>query len=87
MRDVTIRGIEPEVAQKLKLMAAEQGKSVNQLLIEFVKKNLGIEKEKKYSRIYNDLDDLFGKWTDDEFQKIQNKITQERQIDQELWMY
>ena len=77
--------VEPEVAEKLKLAAAKQGKSVNQLVLEFIKKNLGLDKEKKYSREYNDLDDLFGRWTDDEFEKIHGKISQERQIDQELW--
>ncbi len=85
MKAVTIRGVEPEVAAKLKFAAAKQGKSINQLVLEFIKKNLGLEKEKKYSLEYNDLDELFGRWTDDEFEKIQSKINQERQIDQDLW--
>jgi len=85
MKSVTIRGVEPEVAEKLKRMAAEQGKSINQLVIEFIKKNLGLLKEKEHTRKYSDLDGLFGKWTEDEFLTIQGKISQERQIDAELW--
>lgn len=85
MKAITIRGVEPDVAKKLKITASEQNKSVNQLVIEFIKKNLGIEKEKKYSREYTDLDGLFGTWDNDEYTAIQNKTNHERQIDQELW--
>jgi plasmid stability protein len=85
MKAFTIRGVEPEVAEKLKMTAAEQGKSVNQMVLDFIKKNLGLEKAKKYSQEYTDLDDLFGRWTDDEFTMIHNQINQSRQIDQELW--
>jgi len=86
MKAVTIRGIEPEVSEKLKLTAAEQGKSINQLTIDIIKKSLGLKKEKKYSREYDDLDDLFGRWSENEFKEINDKNTKERQIDQNLWI-
>jgi hypothetical protein len=85
MKAVTIRGVEPEVAEKLKSTAAKQGKSINQLILDIIKEGLGLKKEKKYLREYDDLDDLFGRWSEDEFKEIQTKINQERQIDQELW--
>jgi len=85
MKSITIRGIEPDVAAKLKSAASEQKKSLNQLILEFIKKNLGLEKQKKYTRKYNDLDNLFGSWSENEFNKIENKINQERQIDQDIW--
>jgi len=85
MKAITIRGVEPEVSDKLKSFAAEQGKSVNQLTLEIVKEGLGLRKGKKYSREYDDLDHLFGKWDDDEFREIHTKIDQERHVDQELW--
>jgi hypothetical protein len=85
MKAVTIRGIEPEVSEKLKFTAAKQGKSVNQLTIEIIKESLGFRKEKKFSREYDDMDDLFGRWSEAEFIKISSKIAKERQIDQNLW--
>ncbi len=85
MKAVTIRGVEPEVAHKLKSVAAEQGKSINQLTLEIVKEGLGLKKERKFSREYDDLDHLFGRWNDDEFREIHKKIEQGRQVDQELW--
>ena len=85
MKAVTIRGVEPEVAEKLKIAARKQGKSVNYIILELIKTSLGFKKEKKFSRTYNDLDDLFGRWNDDEFKKINDSIITQRQIDQELW--
>jgi hypothetical protein len=85
MKAVTIRGVEPEVAEKLKLDAEKQGKSVNQLILDLIKTGLGLIKEKKFSRIYDDLDDLFGSWSNDEFAKIDTVISSQRQIDEEIW--
>jgi len=85
MKAITIRGIDPELAEKLKQVAALRGKSTNRLILEMIRKELGLEKEKKYSRRYNDLDELFGRWSEDEFRRISNKIEEESQIDSELW--
>jgi hypothetical protein len=85
MKAITIRGVEPEVADKLKTAAKKRGKSVNHVILELIKSSLGFKKEKKFSRKYDDLDDLFGRWNDDEFRKINNSITAQRQIDPELW--
>ncbi|MFP4347685.1 MAG: FitA-like ribbon-helix-helix domain-containing protein [Thermodesulfobacteriota bacterium] len=85
MKAVTIRGVDPEVAEKLKYAAAEQGKSINQLTLDIIREGLGLKKNKKYTRKYNDLDALFGKWNDEEFQEIQGKIDHDRKLDPELW--
>lgn len=85
MKAVTIRGVEPEVAKRLKDAAARQGKSVNQLTLEIIKGGLGLQKEKTHSREYDDLDDLFGNWSEAEFSEIQGRIDRERRIDPELW--
>ena len=85
MKTITIRGIEPEVAEKLKQTANMQGKSTNRLVLDILRKELGFEKEKKFSRRHHDLDALFGKWSEDEFQAISNAIERDRQIDPELW--
>ena len=85
MRSITIKGIEPEIAKKLKQTAEKQGKSINQLALEIIKKSFQREKNTKYSIEYTDLDHLFGRWSDEEFQIIDGKINRERKIDWELW--
>ncbi len=85
MKALTIRGVDPEVAEKLKTAAKKQGKSINHLIIDLIKVSLGLKKEKKFSRKYDDLDDLFGRWSEDEYKNIDASISSGRQIDPELW--
>jgi hypothetical protein len=85
MKAVTIRGIDSHVSEKLKQAARKEGKSVNRFVLELIDQNLGTQKKKKHSRQYDDLDHLFGKWSDDEFRKIQGNINRQRKIDRELW--
>jgi hypothetical protein len=85
MKAVTIRGVDPEVAEKLKSSAAKQGKSINQVALEMIKEGLGLKKARRFSREYDDMDHLFGRWTEKEFEEIHTKIERERRVDQELW--
>ncbi len=85
MKAITIRGIDSSVSSKLKQVAKNEKKSVNQLVLDMIKQNIGMQKKKKYTKKYNDLDHLFGKWTDAEFVKIQGIVDSQRKIDLELW--
>jgi plasmid stability protein len=85
MKTMTIRGLEPSLIDKLKENAKKHNKSLNQFVIDMLKQNMGMKKEKKFTAVYHDLDHLFGTWSDKEFEKVQGKIDSERKIDQELW--
>ena len=85
MKAVTIRGVDADVAEKLKAYAKAQGKSINQVILDILKTGVGLKKDKTYSREYDDLDDLFGRWSEDEFNDISARIEQGRQIDPEMW--
>lgn len=85
MKAITVRGIEPDVALKLKEIASKENKSLNQLLLDLIEIRVGMKKEKKFTRRYDDLDSLFGKWSRQDFEAIQAKINEERCIDPEIW--
>jgi plasmid stability protein len=85
MSNLSIRGIDQDLATTLKQQAQESGKSVNQLVLDVLKEHTGHHKKKLFTQEYHDLDFLFGQWTDSEFQQIQAKIDNESQIDEELW--
>jgi len=74
MKFMTVRGIDSALAQKLKRTAKEQGKSVNQLVVETIRKAFGMHKEKPALRTYNDLDHLFGRWSRKHMETIQGNI-------------
>jgi len=85
MKSISIRGVDDRLAALLKQEATTTKKSVNQLILETLRKHVGLVKEKRFTQEYNDLDVLFGKWSEEEFKRIQNKIDAERQVDEELW--
>lgn len=85
MTSLSIRGIDSDLATTLKQQAQASGKSVNQLVLDILKEQAGLQKKKQFTQKYHDLDFLFGQWTEGEFQNIQAKIDHESQIDDELW--
>ena len=85
MGSISIRGMDDELAALLKEAASSEKKSVNQFVLETLKKQVGLTKEKRFSQEWHDLDGLFGKWSEEEFLQIQSKIDNERQIDEEIW--
>jgi len=85
MKAITIGGIDPDMAERLEEVSSRQGKSINQLVLDILRQELGMEKRKRYTRTYDDLDELFGRWSDSEFEQIQGSIDEERKIDPELW--
>jgi len=85
MKVIAIRGKDSSVSSKLKQVAKNEKKSVNQLVLDMIKQNVGMQKKKKYTKKYNDLDHLFGIWTDAEFHEVQGIIDSQRKIDRELW--
>lgn len=85
MGAITLRGLEPSLKEKLKRAAKKEAKSVNQTVKDALKQHLGMSKEKKFTLVHHDLDPLFGRWSEDEFERIQRKIDSERNIDEDLW--
>ena len=85
MKTITVRRLEPSLAKKLKQVANKEGKSVNQLVIDTIKQYLGMKKEKRFTVVYHDMDHIFGRWSEEEFEEIQGKIDLERKVEKELW--
>ncbi len=85
MSSLSIRGVDEKLSTILKAKAKSSNKSVNQYVLDLLKKSAGVEKEKKYTQEHHDLDHLFGLWSASAFGKIQGKINKERVIDEELW--
>ena len=85
MRSMSIRGVDDQLISLLKDRAVASNKSVNQLVLETLQQFVGLDKKKIFTHEYHDLDNLFCKWSEDEFSSIQDKIDSERKIDQELW--
>jgi hypothetical protein len=85
VKSLSIRGVDDQLAELLKQEAKSTKRSVNQVIIETLRKHAGLKKEKRFTSQYHDLDQLFGSWSQEEFEAIQGRIDSERRIDEELW--
>ena len=85
LKSMTLRGLDSQLVAKLKEVAEREGKSVNQTALDALRKQFGLDKSRRFTEVHRDLDHLFGRWDEDEFARIQQKIDSGRRIDSELW--
>lgn len=84
MSTITLRGIDPQLAQTLKERARQENSSVNSLLLGIVKESLGLEKKQRRKQ-YNDLDHLAGTWSEQEASEFEQAISSFETVDENLW--
>ena len=81
MKTITLRGLDDTLTGELKLLAQQEGKTINQVILDILREKLGMEKEKKFTTVHHDMDHLFGRWSKEEFRQIQEFIDSERRLD------
>jgi plasmid stability protein len=84
MKTLTIRGIDAELADRIKERATTSGESINKLILRVLKSALGLG-EKKVFPVYHDLDHLAGTWTKEDEEEFHNSIRDLDKVDPELW--
>ncbi len=85
MKTLSIRGVDEDLGELIKSAAKKQEKSVNNFVLDVLRKQVGTGKEKRFSREWDDLDSLFGSWSAEEYADIQGRIDAQRLVDDELW--
>jgi len=85
MKNMTIRGIDTSLDQALRKAAKAESNSVNQLVVNTLRERFGLAKAPRYTRRHHDLDELFGTWSENHYQDVENALQQQRCIDPELW--
>ncbi|NIA30385.1 MAG: antitoxin [Actinobacteria bacterium] len=85
MKTLTIRGIDQKLSETIKETAKAESMSVNQLVVNILKKYFGHSKKRQFTKKYHDLDDLFGNWSEEEYKTITKELEGQNQIDWELW--
>jgi len=82
---VTVRGLRPELARKIRKMAAEEGISLNKVALRLLEKGAGIQHQDEQDRIGHDLDHLMGTWSQEKAEEFEAAIESLSRIDEELW--
>lgn len=78
MRQITIRNISDEIADKLRALKADRKISINSLILEILNKTLGVSDRKKRLARY-------ATWSSQDAKDFQNFLQEHRKIDKEHW--
>lgn len=77
----TIRGIPDELDKALRVKSQQTEKSLNQMLIDVLRRGAGLHEEGAVE--YHDLDDLAGTWVADPI--FDSVVKDMDHVDEELW--
>ena len=83
MRQLTVRGFDDELSDRLKGFAQREGISLNQAALRLLRKGAGLPETSGV--IGNSLDHLFGVWTQEEYEQFNKEIEVFETIDEEMW--
>ena len=84
MKTLTIRGIEPGLDRGIKSRAKQNNLSVNQWILQALKKITGMGKEPIFKK-HHDLDALAGGWSREEVKSFQKNTQIFEKIDEDVW--
>ena len=76
MKSITIRGVDAALSVALQALSKVESKSINQFILDLLRKETGLSKSKQFTKTYHDLDDLFGSWSEENYQQIENSINE-----------
>ena len=77
-KQLTVRGVPDEVADRLDRISKERGRSVNSTVLKILQEAVGVEERR------NRLQRM-ATWTDQDKVEFENALAAQRVIDEELW--
>jgi hypothetical protein len=84
MKSITVRRIDPGLDRVIKSRAKQKNQSVNQWVLETLKKVTGMGKEPVFKK-HTDLDALAGGWSKEEAKAFQKSTQIFERIDEDAW--
>jgi hypothetical protein len=82
MQQITIRGIAPEIEQKIRRIARSNRQSINQVIKEIIHKEFGRQGVKPLA---DSLKELAGGWSRKDASDFELSIKSCEQIDEDMW--
>lgn len=83
MKNMSIRGIDMEVAGRLEAEAKRRGVSINAHVVQILRQGVGLSGEGH--PVHHDLDHLAGTWTAEGASEFERHLAAFEQIDEDLW--
>ena len=82
---ITLRNLPAEVEKAVRTRSARKKTSANRTVIEMLEEALGLAPNEAKPHLYNDLNDLAGRWCAEEAAAFDAGLRDQRGIDGEHW--
>lgn len=82
-KQITVRGLDDRLHQALRALADARGVSVNRVVLDTLYAATGLEPRQPVE--YHELDGLAGTWDAAQTAEFTTSLTEQRQIESELW--
>ena len=86
MNQLTVRGFDDELAERIQRLAKRDGTSLNQAAVKLLRKGAGLaDPAQKTDTVGASLDLLIGSWSDDEAAELDAALEEFETIDESAW--
>ena len=86
MNQLTVRGFDDELAERIRRLAKRDGTSLNQAALKLLRKGAGLaDPAQKVDTVGASLDHLIGSWSDDEAAELDAVLEEFEVIDEAAW--
>ena len=86
MKQLSLRGFDPELEKRIRELARREGLSLNRATLRLLRNGAGLgDKGRTDSTVGDSLDHLIGKWSADEEEEFLRSIAPLEQIDRPFW--
>ena len=86
MNQLTVRGFDDELAERIRRLTKRDGTSLNQAALKLLRKGAGLaDPAQKADTVGASLDHLIGSWSDDEAAELEAVLQEFEVIDEDAW--
>ncbi len=85
LKQLTIRGFDPELETRLRRLAKQKHLSLNKTVLRLLRQATGLNTQQQPNRIGDSLDAFIGSWTRDEEREFLNTIEATEEIEAAFW--
>ena len=86
MRQLTVRGFDPELAERISRLAQREGISLNQAVLRLLRRGAGLADEQgSIDTVGSSLDHFIGSWTREQADEMDRALEDLESIDESMW--
>jgi hypothetical protein len=81
---ITVRNLPPGLARVIRQKAKKEKLSLNRAVISLLEEAAGLGERAKKEVIHDELDELAGVWSEEEYREFTEALQEQRQIESEM---